>query len=68
MKDDVTNQCQWIADSTKILTAKEYPGVSIVQKYFNIHDNDGIVHYKKFHILKGFRSLCSTLKIIIFCN
>ena len=51
-----------VADPTKSLSIKDYPGVTLVKRYFNIPDNNGVTSWKKIAPLKEFQKIVSYLK------
>ena len=59
IKDYVANQYVWVADSTK---TTKHSGKDLHKKYFSIHDDPGLVHYKKWPHSKDFRKTVSYIK------
>ena len=62
VKDYVADQYAWVADTTESLSLKDYPGITIVKKYFNIHDDNGIVALKKTPHSKEFQKTVTYIK------
>ena len=65
VRDYVAHQYVLVADSTKSLSTKDYPDVTLGKRYFNIQNDNGVTALRKIPHSKSFKRLFCTINTIL---